>query len=194
MFLILISVFGKRYSVQFEVQRKLIHMALGFISLSFPFLFHTPLEVALVVLASFGGLISLNYVPWLRRTLGESIFGVQRSWQGGGAFAIGVGLLFYVAQGNYALYAGPLVVVTFADAFAAIVGTRCGKKHYGILGAYKSVEGTIAFLVTAFVLTFLVVCLTTDHLVMGALLISVVVAVASTVAELFSGRDLDNPT
>jgi hypothetical protein len=60
--LILISSLGKRYSVQFEVQRKLMHMALGLVSLSFPFLFQTPLEVALVMLASFGVLISLNYV------------------------------------------------------------------------------------------------------------------------------------
>jgi dolichol kinase len=85
-------------------------------------------------------------------------------------------------------------VVTFADAFAAIVGTRCGKKHYGILGAYKSVEGTATFLVTAFVSLFIVVSFATDHQLVGAVLISVVVAVASTVAELFSGRDLDNLT
>lgn len=192
--LVFIYALGKRYTVHLEVQRKLMHMALGSVSLSFPFLFNTPLEVALVMLSSLGVLISLHYVRWLRQTLGESIFGVKRSWLGGGGFAVAVALLFYVAGGNYLLYAGPLLVVTFADALAAIVGTRYARKHYRILGTHKSVEGTVAFVATAFVAILILLSVSTDLGLAGAVLISVVVAISTAVAELFSGRDLDNVT
>jgi phytol kinase len=192
--LILINICGKRYHLNFEIQRKLLHIVLGLVSLSFPFVFETTFEVALLLLSAFFIQLSIRYIPLLRRTLGESIYGVNRSWVGAGLFLISILALFIYSNGDYALYAGPLLLVTFADAFAAIFGTQYGKKHYLILGNHKSVEGTIAFFVTAFFVLFFLLIFTSSHTLLLNIFISVVVAIFGAVAEFFSGRDLDNLT
>lgn len=192
--LFLIYTFGKRYSVHLEIQRKLLHIALGLIALSFPFLFNSALDVALLMIASLSVLLFLYYIPILRRTLGESIFGVQRSWIGGASFALGIAVLFWAAKGNYVLYAGPIMVLTVGDAFAAIIGTKYGTKHYTIFGGNKSLEGSAAFFIMAFVGVMILVSLYTDHSLIATVYISIIVGIFSTVAELVSGRNFDNLT
>ncbi len=190
--LLLIYTFGKRYHLHFEIQRKLLHIALGLISLSFPFIFETIVDVVVLMIAALVVLLSLRYTPILRRTLGESIYGVNRSWFGGGLFVVSILVLFFLAHDNYVLYSGSLLTITFADAFAAIVGTKCGRKYYTIFGSNKSIEGTITFFVTAFVAIFLLLTFTTNHLFLFIGVTSVTVAALSTAAELFAGQDLDN--
>lgn len=192
--LLLIYVFGKKYHLHFEIQRKLLHIALGLVSLSFPCVFESTFEVALLMIVALLVLLVLQYTPILRRTLGESIYGVNRSWFGGGLFVASIITLFFLAHDNYVLYFGPLLTITFADAFAAIVGTQYGKKYYTLLGSNKSIEGTVTFFITAFLAIFLLLIFMTSHSLLVITFISIVVASVSTAAELFSGRDLDNIT
>jgi phytol kinase len=144
--------------------------------------------------AAFFVQLSLRYIPLLRRTLGESIFGVKRSWLGGGLFLVSIFALFVFAKGSYMLYAGPLLLITFADAMAAIVGTKYGRKYYTLFGSNKSIEGAMAFLVTAFLAIFLLLIFMTSHSLLLMIFISGSVAIFSAVAELFSGKALDNLT
>jgi phytol kinase len=192
--LLLIYVFGKQCHLHLEIQRKLLHIALGVASLSFPFLFETTAEVVLLVIIALAVLLSLHYIPILRRTLGESIYGVKRSWLGGGLFLVSIITLFFLAKDNYTLYAGPLLLVTFADAFAAIVGSKYGKKYYTIFGSNKSLEGTFTFFVTGFISIALLLTLTTFYAPISIIFIAVWVAVLTTVAELFAGKAFDNIT
>lgn len=192
--LLLIYTLGKRCSIHLEIQRKLMHIALGLVALSFPFLFESVPQVALLMIAALSVLLLLQYIPILRRTLGESIFGVQRSWIGGGSFALVIAALFWGAEGNYILYAAPILVLTFADAFAAIVGTRYGKKYYTIFGGNKSIEGGATFFFTAGVIIMCLVTLYANHSLISTIYISVTVAIFSTAAELLSGGNLDNLT
>jgi phytol kinase len=192
--LILSYVFGKRYHLHLEVQRKQLHMALGFAALSFPLVFDTTLEIAILLSAAFIVQLSLRYVLPLRRTLGESIFGVKRSWLGGGLFLVSIFALFVYAKDNYTLYAGPLLLLTFADALAAIVGTKYGRKYYALFGGNKSIEGAMAFCVTAFFAIFLLLIFMTGHSVLMIMFISGGVAIFCTAAELFAGKALDNLT
>lgn len=191
--LILIYVFGIKYKLHLELQRKLLHIALGLVSLSFPLIFNHTWEVAVLMLISFLVLLSLHYIPLLRKTLGESVYGVNRSWAGGTLFAAIIVVLFYASHNNYALYAGPLLVVTFSDAFAAIIGVQYGKKHYTIFGSQKSVEGTLSFFVTAFCSTFLLL-LTQHYSILRSAHIAILVAFSTTLTELISGKALDNIT
>ena len=85
-------------------------------------------------------LLSLHYVPILRQTLGETIYGVRRSWLGGGLFLVSIIGLFFFAKDNYVLYAGPLLLVTFADAFAAIADSKYGKNTTLYLGVTKALR------------------------------------------------------
>lgn len=192
--LLLIYVFGKKCHLHLEIQRKLLHIALGSVSLSFPFVFETTSEVVLLVLIALAVLLSLHYVPILRRTLGESIYGVKRSWLGGGLFLVTIITLFFVAKDNYTLYAGPLLLVTFADAFAAIVGSKYGEKYYTIFGCNKSVEGTVTFFVAGFIAIALLLTFTTSCVPITIIYISFSVAALTTAAELFAGKALDNIT
>lgn len=192
--LIFINIFGKRYHLHLEIQRKLLHIALGFVSLSFPFVFDATSEVALLMIIALLVLLLLRYIPVLRRTLGESIYGVNRSWFGGGLFVISILALCFLAHDNYILYSGSLLTITFADSFAAIVGAVYGKKYYTILGSNKSIEGTGTFFVTAFVSIFLLLMFVTSHSPIFISMVSIIVAILSTATEFFSGRDLDNLT
>ena len=194
MVLLLIYVFGKRCHLHLEIQRKLLHIALGSVSLFFPIVFKTASEVVLLVIIALGVLLSLHYIPILRRTLGESIYGVKRSWLGGGLFLVTIITLFFFAKDNYTLYAGPLLLVTFADALAAIEGRKYGKKYYTIFGCSKSIEGTVTFFVTGFIAIALLLTLTTFYAPIPIMFIAIWVAVFTTVAELLAGKAFDNIT
>jgi phytol kinase len=190
--LLLIYIFGKRYQFHLEIQRKLLHIALGSVSLFFPFIFESTSEVVFLVIIALAILLSLHYVPILRQTLGETIYGVRRSWLGGGLFLVSIIGLFFFAKDSYVLYAGPLLLVTFADAFAAIAGSKYGKKYYSIFGGNKSTEGTVTFFVTGFLVIVILLTFATSASPITIMWIALFVAVSTTVAELFSGKAFDN--
>lgn len=192
MVLLLIYVVGKKYSLCLETQRKLLHIALGGASLTFPFLFDTTSEVILFVIVALIALLSLRYIPMLRKTLGESVYGVKRSWMGGALFLVSIIILFFVSRDNYILYAGPLLILTFSDAFSAVVGVKYGKKYYTIFGCSKSIEGTLTFFITGFIAICLLLAFTTVKSPLTIFYSALTVAFFTTVAELFAGKAFDN--
>lgn len=115
-------------------------------SLSFPFVFDATSEVALLMIIALLVLLLLRYIPVLRRTLGESIYGVNRSWFGGGLFVISILALCFLAHDNYILYSGSLLTITFADSFAAIVGAVYGKNTIQYWEVIKALRGLAPFL------------------------------------------------
>jgi phytol kinase len=192
--LVLINFIGKRYQLHFEVQRKMMHISLGVVSMSFPFLFFSIKDLALVLIVAFIVQLLLRYAPILRQSLGESIFGVKRSWHGGGLFLVSILILFAVSDNNYTLYAGPLLMVTFADAAAAIVGSLYGKRHYKVFGCTKTIEGTSAFIVVGFLCIFMLLTFCTDASMLKCIFIALVVAIVCAIVEVFSFKALDNVT
>ncbi len=58
--------------------------------------------------------------------------------------------MFVLSDGRTLLYVVPILVLTFADAAAALVGVAFGRLRYSTVGGSKSLEGSAAFLGVAF--------------------------------------------
>jgi phytol kinase len=147
-FLILVaSEFGwRKHWLNNEVGRKFVHITVGTFIAFWPF-FLSWTQIRLVSVAFLAGVILSNYFK-----IFHAIHSVQRPTFGEVFFAITVGLMTYVTHSK-GVYAAALLQMSAADGLAAIVGTRYGRDNkYHLLGHTKSVAGTSAFVVTAFII------------------------------------------
>src|SRR4030095_3000278 len=91
----------------------------------------------------------------LRERYGGIIGGVARQSWGEIYFPVAVGLLFYFSKGDSLLYAVPILILSFADALSALIGTRHGRLRFSTDDGQKSIEGSATFFVVAFLGTFI---------------------------------------
>ncbi len=182
----------RTYQPDAELVRKLFHIGMGVFALSFPLLLTELWQAWLLCGLTVGLLLALRCVEPLRRRFGAVLGNVPRCSHGELYFALGVTGLFCMARHSLLLYCGPLLILTFADAAAALVGQRFGRHPYRSLTCAKSLEGSIAFFTcsafTTATLLVLVAALPVSH----AVLIAVVAALLLTIVEALAWRGLDN--
>ncbi|MDX2085565.1 MAG: hypothetical protein SFZ03_09270 [Candidatus Melainabacteria bacterium] len=136
-----------------EACRKFIHVGMGLVTLCFPWLFSSSTPVWLL-----GGLsttlliIARVYKPF-KEKLGPALHGVGRSSWGEVYFPAAVALLFQWSHGDPLRYGIPILILTLADALAALVGVRYGRTRYSTSNGFKSLEGSLAFFIVAFLCT-----------------------------------------
>lgn len=126
-----------------EVSRKLVHMTVGSFVAFWPYFLGWSqilwLSVAFLIVVVTSKM--LHVFPAIhqvsRRTWGEVFF------------AVVVGAITLVTH-NKAIYAVAILHMSLADGLAAIVGTRFGGRYrYKVLGATKSLAGTVTFMLTS---------------------------------------------
>lgn len=174
-----------------ELLRKLLHVGTGLIALSFPLLFGSGWPV-FVVMATAALIVTVIRWSSLCASLGNVLYGVARSSQGEYYFLAAIALLFGLADGDVLLFWVPLMILTFADTAAALVGVRFGHRRLAVVGSSKTIEGSMAFLFVAFVCALAPITLLTRLEGAEIVLISTVLAVSTTVAEAFARKGLDN--
>jgi dolichol kinase len=186
-----------------EIGRKLVHISLGLYCLTFPWVFEAAWEVwatctlAVVVFALARGV--------MRTSLGQGLHRVSRKSYGELLFAFAVALLFWLKDGHYitlsdqrdmrlgpVLYVLPILILTLCDAASAIVGARYGRKVFHVEQGLKSMEGVIAFAVTAWLAAMIVLLLLTDLPRGDVILLAFIAAVFGALLEAASWRGLDN--
>jgi phytol kinase len=128
-----------------EATRKGAHVSLGLVAAAFPALFSGPVP-PLLLSAVFVLLMAGTKAAGRLR----SVHGVERRSCGAACFPIAVGLVCLLSQGRPDVYVASLLVLTLADTAAAVAGALCGRHRYPAGGAFKSVEGSLAFAVAAF--------------------------------------------
>lgn len=176
-----------------EVMRKLAHIGLGIASLSFAWLFTETWPVLLLGGLAFATLAALRWVPWVRSQVGVVVHGVNRASGGDLYFPIAATGLFVLAEGNRVLYAIPILTLTMADATAALIGITYGRTTYdGADGGPKSIEGSIAFFVVAFLSAHIPLLLFTSTGRAESLLIGLMFGMLLMLLEAISWRGLDN--
>ena len=132
-----------------ELLRKLLHIGMGVVSLSLPWLFDTPWPV-LFMASLFGlGLLGGRFSPVWRRIADGIVYGVRRNSFGDLCFPVAIAALFLVSARDPVTFYIPILTMTLADAAAALVGTRRGAHRFGRPGREKSVEGSVAFFIVA---------------------------------------------
>lgn len=185
-----------------ELSRKLVHISLGLYCLTFPWIFDSAFEVAATCGLACG--VFLLARGAFRARLGAGLHGVQRQSWGEVLFAASVALLFWLKDGTYIneaqgeaspgpiLYVLPILILTLCDAASALVGSRYGQTRFRIEEGLKSVEGVVAFAITAWLASLIALLLLTDIGRGEVVLLAFIAAVFGSLLEAASWRGLDN--
>lgn len=184
--------YQRRYAPHPERVRKLLHVLVGLITLSFPWLFDSPLPVLVLAALAILGFLGMRGVGDLKTGIGAVVHAVNRESFGEIYFPIAVALLFVLAKGDPILFGIPILILTLADALAALIGLRYGQVHYTTGEGKKSAEGSLAFFLVAFLSVHIPLLLYTDTGRTETLLIALILGVLLAVFEAIAWRGLDN--
>lgn len=179
--------FGK---VKAEWTRKLVHIGTGLLTLLFPVVLVNHWQVLFLCASFLLILLASLKLGWL-----PSINAIDRFSYGSILFPIIVYLLFLVFQmagkGLIVFYL-PILVLAICDPVAALVGKRFPLGKYQVLGCGKSLAGSLAFWVSALVVTTITV-FALNHDPFGMQLVLLVPLIA-TAAEALGVKGMDNFT
>jgi len=174
-----------------EVQRKLVHMGTGLYAIALPWIFTDRWPVyALIGLTLLVMLVLRS--SRLSAGLGATLHGVERRSYGDFMLAIGVGLTFFLADGDPLLYTLPILILTLADAAAALAGTTYGTRRFRVESGEKSIEGGVAFFVVTLLISMTLLMFLTKLPPANILALAVMVAGFGTLVEAQSWRGFDN--
>jgi phytol kinase len=196
---IALALFRKLRNPNPEILRKLMHVGMGLVTLLLPALFDRAWPVVLLASICALALAAAKFWP----PLGAVIGGVDRASRGDLYFPISVAILFIAANhtttpllhGRAILFCIPILILTFADAIAALVGISYGAHRYTGIESQKSAEGSLAFFTVAFLSTHIPLLLLTDDRQMvreKVLLISLTIGFLVMLLEGIAWRGLDN--
>lgn len=189
--IILVSESLKRFfAVDGEITRKVVHIGTGnVILLAWWFQIPAWVGISASVLASIVTLASykLPILPGVnsigRRSLGTFFYAVS--------MGILVGYFWGIDQPQYAAIG--ILIMSYGDGMAALIGQRFGKHIYKVGGMTKSWEGSLTMLVVSYVVCNVILFSTFGNSWQN-LFISVLLAISATGLESFSWWGVDNLT
>ncbi|MCP4041920.1 MAG: hypothetical protein GY731_08175, partial [Gammaproteobacteria bacterium] len=187
-----LRIYQQHYNPHPEWVRKILHILMGLVALSFPWIFSTTWPVWTLAAIATGGLLLLKLQSLPGADWGGVVHGVKRLSLGEFYFPIAIAGIFQLAQGNIILYSIPILVLTLADATAALIGVYYGKSKYHATDGDKSVEGSAAFFTIAFLSVHIPLLLFTDIGRADCLLIGFIMGVLVMLFEALAWRGLDN--
>ncbi len=169
-----------------EWSRKLVHAGAGLVSLSLPWLVSSSGTVACLAVGFVGLLVAGRRAAWL-----GCIHGVERRTSGAYLYPVAVWGLFALSGGDALRFGIPLAVLAFADSAAALAGSVPRQPHYWGVKSGRSLEGSFAFFVVAYMATL------TGLVLAGApggstVVVALAVAALTTGAEGVSAGGTDN--
>lgn len=87
-----------------------------------------------------------------------------------------------------------IIAMGYGDGFAALIGTRFGRRRFKILGSEKSLEGTAAMFLASLLSLGVLITVGTDMALPAALGWAGAMALLATAVEALTPRGLDNLT
>ncbi|MBD2248252.1 diacylglycerol/polyprenol kinase family protein [Nostoc sp. FACHB-888] len=173
-----------------EIVRKIVHIGTGNVILIAWWL-DIPASVGITasILASAITLLSyrLPILPGInsvgRQSLGTFFYSVS--------FGILVAWFWYLQQPQYAALG--ILVMTWGDGLAALIGQRFGKHKYKVFGTEKSWEGSLTMMLVSYVVCSLILVGTQENS-WQTWAVSLLVAVIATALEAVSLLGIDNLT
>ena len=174
------------------MSRKIIHIAMGLFALSLPFWVPNRMSVVIMGVAAIVILLAMRHVKVLRNTIGRHLFDVGRKSYGELYFAFSVVVIFLMHQSTYE-YLIPILVLTFADSIAALVGTSYGRYNMAQKQEdAKSSEGSVMFFIVAFICALVPLQLMTEIGRAEVLVISFLIGILAAMIEAVSTNGNDN--
>lgn len=175
-----------------EFSRKSVHVGMGLICVTFPWIFSDFWPVALLCLIAVSLLGAIRLISPLRKNFGSVLGSVKRTSLGEVYFPIAVAATFWLAQDDHLLFVIPVLILTLADAVGALIGIRYGLSPYQTDEGYKSAEGSLAFFTVAFLTAHIPLLLFTTTGRAETLLIALTLGLLVMLLEAISWRGLDN--
>jgi phytol kinase len=172
-----------------ELVRKVVHIGTGNVIL-IAWLLRIPGWVGIGASVLFSAIALLSY----RYPILPSINSVGRKSLGTFFYAVSIGALiawFWAIQPQYAVLG--VLVMTWGDGLAALVGRRWGHHLYKIWDMQKSWEGSLTMALVSYIVSSLIF-LSLQGAIWQTWLVSSVVALVATVLEAFSKWGVDNLT
>ena len=187
-----VNVVGTRDAWSMEARRKSVHVAAGLYALSFPLTFQDTWPVLALAGAAMMLLLGLRLPRLARTDLRSALHGIDRVSYGELFFALSVGLIFFIADGDLVLFVVPIAIVTLADAAAALIGIRHGRNRFIAGNGAKSLEGVATFFFVSLILAVVLLAGLTDIAWPSLILLSVAIASLGAVVEACAWHGFDN--
>lgn len=188
----LLSAAARRLGARAEAMRKLLHVGMALVTLSFPWLFSSAWPVILLACASVAWFRLLRASDWLEARFGYALRAAQRDSRGEIWFACGVCLAYLWSAAEPVAYCIAILVLALADTAAALVGQRFGRARRMPGGARKSAAGSLAFFAVALAVAFAGLRGVAGLPLGDALIAALLVATITTGIEAILGDGLDN--
>lgn len=173
-----------------EVIRKIVHVGTGNV-----ILLAWWLDIPAIVGISASVIASIVTLLSYRFPILPGINSVGRQSLGTFFYSVSIGILiawfWNIQQPQYAVLG--VLVMTWGDGLAALLGKRFGKHQYEVFGGHKSLEGSATMAAVTFTVSFLIL-LSVNGNFWQATLVSLMVAVVTTGLETFSLLGIDNLT
>ena len=173
-----------------EPVRKIVHIGIGNVILLAWWL-QTPAWLGIGASIAFSAIAFLSY----RFPILPGINGVGRKSLGTFFYAVSIGLLisyfWTIEQPEYAVLG--VLVMTWGDGLAALVGQRFGKHPYTLWGIQKSWEGSLTMAIASFIVSSSILVSVQGNS-WQSWIISLAVALWATGLEAFSKFGIDNLT
>ena len=190
--LLIIKLLEKKFKLNGEVKRKLFHMSMGIVMLAFPYIFKSVISVGVLGVIALIVLLCLKHTK-LKNSLGTILYSVSRESLGEVFFVISVFSIFYLSKGDKLLYSIPILILTFADSTAALIGKNYAKKNLAEeTEDAKSLEGSFMFFMVAFMATHVPILLFTNVGREESLIISAIIGLNVALIEMISHTGNDN--
>lgn len=187
-----IKLIDNKLKIEPEIKRKMIHGTMGILMLTFPYIFKSNLSVGVLGIIAIVILLILKNTK-LKESLGTVLYSVNRESWGEIFFVISVFLIFYLSKGDKVLYSIPILILTFADSAAALIGKKYGRKNVAELNEdAKSIEGSFMFFMVAFMATLIPLLLWTSIGREETLIISTIIGFNVALIEMICHTGNDN--
>lgn len=181
---------GRTTSISPEITRKIVHIGAGHVIL-FAWWLKTPTWMGLAASVGASAIALASYqLPIL-----PGINSVGRDSLGTFFYALSIGLLtaWFWPQGLFQYAALGILVMTWGDGLAALIGQRYGRHIYKLWDTQKSWEGTLTMFLAS-----LAVCLailgSMEGWTVQTATVSLTVALVASALEAFSKFGVDNLT
>lgn len=186
-----LSYIKKKTGCEPEIIRKALHVLMGLVTLSFPYLFEESWPVAVLSIAT---AVILSFVGKLRmlNSWGCVLKADGRQSYGHICFPLAIGILFTLTFEQPLFFCIPVLILTLADAVSALVGIKYGTHKYTTVDGAKSTEGSLAFFTFALLGTLIPLDLFTSMPADKTLFISLIMGILAMLFEGIAWRGFDN--
>ena len=188
--LFVIAEFLRKKGVKAETTRKFVHFGGAFITIFFPFILNSHWTVLALAVGFALIMLLTKKFSWL-----QSVHGVERKSDGAIYHPIAIYTCFLYSQilNQPMFYIISILILAISDALAALVGKSYGANEYLVeVGTRKTIEGSVTFFLTSFLITHLILLLATNTGRLESVLIALLISIIVTVFEGVSLKGADN--